>query len=287
MKENKPKNEIPTHRIVIINLILNTKAYIQNEFINSNKFYITASALLFLKFLLKIKDPRSRLIPNNLSIPKEFITKNYLINADLKAAKGYDNFQDFKGNNNFKIKHIPYFDFFHKLINYFKTKKQSETKEVKIEDLMDIKLAGISRISKEGRYVIERLINTKPKFYFKFNNIRYHDTPEVYGWLFFKPRVRFSYKMNNLNIFLVKNGYAELDTIKEDIYDENIYFYYSDLVEADKIARTKGYGIWQDIKSHNVTESAANQGSYINLLNRIRKRANMRTWEKAILSKKH
>jgi len=58
MKENKPKNEIPTHRIVIINLILNTKAYIQNEFINSNKFYITASALLFLKFLLKIKDKK-------------------------------------------------------------------------------------------------------------------------------------------------------------------------------------------------------------------------------------
>ena len=266
-----------TYRIITINLILNTNSYLKEQYKHSaNKWIITFSSLLFVKILFRFKDPRSKLLTSNIVIPKKFIDNNYVIDIALKSTKHHHNqFLDFKENNNFKVKHIPYFDSIYKIFNKL-TKSNttiSQTKEVKTEDLLDIKLAGISKISTEGRYQIEKLIRTNPKFYFKFNHLRYHDTVEAYGWVFFKTKTgRIFNKKHNLNLYLVKNGYAEFEPLKTNVYDERIYYYYSDLIDADKWARAKGIGVWQEYRKWNVSDITLKPGFYHILLNKITKR---------------
>jgi len=278
------KKETSPQKIAFINFILSSKMYFKKNILESNKFIATISTLFVLKLILKIKDPRSRFIPNNISIPKKIIDKNYVIDVTLKSANPTNNFENYKENNNFKIKHIPYFNFMHKIVNNSSIK--SSSKDIQVEDLLHVKLAGVSKISSEGRYVIERLIRSNSfSFSFKFNHIRHHDTVEIYGWLFFKSKR--SFRTNNLNIFLVKNGYAEIDHIKDNAFDEKIYYYYTDLINADKLARSRGIGIWEESKSYNVSESLMYQGAYNKILHKIRKWVNMRAWEKAIMTKKH
>ncbi len=89
-----------------------------------------------------------------------------------------------------------------------------------------------------------------------------------------------------MNIFLIKQGLGKRNQIKlNDIYDEKIYYNYADLLEAERIAKERGKGIWGKQKSGVVRESSMLNEKISSIFDRIKVRKNMKIWQKTILNK--
>jgi len=151
---------------------------------------------------------------------------------------------------------------------------------------IEVKLCGIKDLNEEGRNVVERLIYDKnSKIYLQFNHFLFMDSPEIYCWIYLKNK-NFSFSQINLNIFLIKQGLANVNPIRlNDIYDEKIYFNYSDLLEAERNAKEKGIGIFANKRSKVIRESSIKNERYGSFFEKFAKKLNMRGWEKSILNK--
>jgi hypothetical protein len=183
-----------------------------------------------------------------------------------------DNFTD-ENKIALYLKHKPYIK-----LDILRKKQSPSNKELTIDDNeLIIHLACIDYISKEGIYLLKKIVANK-KLYIQFNHIQYHDSPQIYAWLFYKDWL---FKVN-VNELLVRKGYAKLGSFKStDIYDEHIFYYHSDLIDAEEEAKTMGLGIWRHMRN----KLQEYQSVFSRIIKFIRKRLNMNKWETHIYNK--
>jgi hypothetical protein len=231
--------------------------------------YIVAK--IYKKWLLR------NIIKNNYAVPKFMIDRNKIIkvkpvlNSELKSE--------------LKFKHIPTFQF---LENFSKKVENTDTTTLQQGEYLSIKLAGLESINKEGINFLNKLFhNEKNSYELQFNNIQYNDTPEIYCWLFVKMKIFPFYKKNlNLNIILVQNGFSKVNVVKtEDVYDEKIFYYTTDQIDAETDAKIKGKGVWNKTKSTFVSNYAHEKGSFHHMKKRLVEIFKAKSWQKIILRK--
>lgn len=265
---------------IIFKNFLDDLGYVYKQnFVESYKGYAGLAILFTTRFLLK--KPQINFIRNNASIPKKVLDQNRKIK--VKPIADTQPIQEL-ANQNFstliKFRHIPDIQIIDRLLA-----KRSNTKEIEKDQNLEVKLAGLSDLTKEGNYFLRRiLLNNRSKFYLKFNHLQYSDKPEVYVWILYKPSIL--HRTINLNILLAYLGHAKVVPLKTvDIYDEHIFYYYSDLVDADLQAKAKGNGMYSDQKSKVVAESLVWKGFGDYITTAARKRFGLRRWEKVITNK--
>jgi hypothetical protein len=272
-KNSETKNQ---HEIVLKNLILDIRSVYVKNFIDSNKGYLLVG--LYFIYLCKKNIPSFKYFPNNSSVPLDYIKKNKTLRVSTtqKTVRNFKEPSDEYTEQNkivLHLKHKPYIKY-----TFLNKKPPANDKQIVLNnnDLV-IHLACIDYLSKEGVYALKKLIEGK-KLFLQLNHINYHDTPQVYGWLFYRSWL---FKVN-INELLVKSGYAKLGPIKDtDIYDEYIYYYHADLVQAEEDAKAEGKGIWRNMRNklneqHNVISR---------FLRFMTKYFSMKRWEKAIYRK--
>jgi len=278
-------------KVCVFNLIIDAKAYFKKNFIDSYKYYYLFCGLFFARNLFKLRDPRVKFLRNNTYITENLVKNHYLIRVKPYLNTKYSEMLKDKQNKNtineVKLKHIPHFYMIRKHLFDEKPVENSKERQVEVEDHLRIKLSGVNNLSPEGTQFIEKLFNSRTKrFYMKFNNIQYMDEKEIYGWLLYKNSA-FSNTYININVILVQNGYGELAPLKGDVTDERIYYYYSDLINADKLAKSRGVGIWRNQKSHIVAESSRWKGTGKYIHQFLEKVIKMKKWQKIVLNKRH
>lgn len=317
--------ETPVTKIILINCILDFNSFMKNNFKESNKGYLGLSliSLFFLNrkrpFIYNIKNNYQ--FSNSLIVKNKIIKVNPIKNnIERKLYSGQksaiQNF-NFRFSYSFEYRHIN--NAYNKLYNFknlftnltnkasiitenndnFREKinhenklnnnisyKDNERKQLEILTGIEVKLCGIKDLNEEGRKIAEKLIyDNNSKIYLQFNHILYMDTPEIYCWIYLKNK-KFSYSQINLNIFLVKQGLANVNPVKlNDVFDEKIYYNYSDLIEAERNAKEKGMGIWENKRSKVIRESSIKNERFGSFFERFAKRLNMSGWEKSILNK--
>lgn len=274
--------------VMKINLLTDCKSYFKRNFIDSYIGY--TPIILFFVYKIFVKYPGRIFLKNNQTVPMKYFNKNIIVRVKpvIKMSDNINIDEDIK-KLELKFKHIPSFSF---LQNYFNRKensvKNSDKNELENEDCLSVKLAGIDYINKEGIYFIRKLINKKKgKFYLKFNHILYNDKTEIYCWLLYKnPSMMRSFSDININILLAKNGYGKICNSKtSDIYDETIYYYLSDLYDAELDAKMRGVGIWRDTRSTLVAEQASWKGVLNNFFKSTSSYMNRSQWQRKILKK--
>lgn len=151
---------------------------------------------------------------------------------------------------------------------------------------IDVKLCGIKSLSKEGFLLANKLIHDKSsKIYIQFNHILYMDSPEIYCWIYIINK-KYSFSKINLNIMLLQQGLGLSNQVKlVDIYDEKIYYNYADLLDAERTAKEKAFGMWGGQKSKVVRESSVLNEKFSAIFDRLSVRLNMKKWQKSILNK--
>jgi endonuclease YncB( thermonuclease family) len=258
------------------------KLFFKNNFVDSYKGYVLVFGILLYKsgIIYKFSKQNRNFIRNNKSIPIDFIEKNKVI-----KVKPVGNSLDKNGEMEFT--HIP-----SKFLFYF-TKKVAI--EENISDIGDknikIRLAGIDTISKEGIEFISQKVLKINESFLQFHSI--DENKQVSAWILIK-----NYEMTknlNLNIFLIRNGLAKKSSsvkcnLEEEFhYDENIYYYLSDLSDAEIYAKTMGLGLWSEINDPNksplLKETYLNKFSIRNLFASIRRSFTQKKWEYLILKK--
>jgi hypothetical protein len=267
---------VNTREIVIKNFLLDIRNVIRANFVESYKGY----AILAIGFMYFCKKniPSFKYFPNNSSVPLGYINKNKTIQVRTtqRTVRNYNqpDIDEYTDQNKIilNLKHKPYIKPLRRGLQ-----TSSDKQLVLDNNELVVHLTCIEYISKEGVYALKKLIEKK-KLYLKFNHIRYHDTPELYGWLLYR-----SWLTNvNINELLIKSGYAKLGSIKDtDIYDEHIYYYHADLVEAEEEAKAEGRGIWRNMRN-SLNEQ---HSSFSKSIRFMTKYFNMKRWEKAVFRK--
>lgn len=278
-------------KVCLFNFIIDTKAYFTRNFVDSYKYYYLFSGLLLARNLFKLRDPRVKFLRNNTYITENLVKNHYLIRVkpylNMKYSEMLKEKQNSNTNNEVKLKHIPHFYLLRKYLFDQKPVENSKERHVEVEDYLRIKLSGVQNLSPEGNQFIEKVFKSKTKrFYIKFNNIQYMDEKEIYGWLLYKNSA-LSNTYININVVLVQNGYGELAPLKGEVTDERIYFYYSDIINADKLSKSRGVGIWRNQKSHIVADSSRWKGTGKFIHQFIEKVLKMKKWQKIVLNKRN
>ena len=311
-------NETSILKVISVNCILDFKSFVKNNFQDSKKGYIGLSLIAI--YILNRKRPFIYSIKNNYEFSNSLISRNKIIKVcqiissfEKKSANSI-NPNNFKFTYSLEYRHINAVynklsnlkilasnilnknrrndktnNFDDKIINENKNNNSEtsyEKKELEILTGIDVKLCGIKDINEEGKKIAEKLISDKnSKIFLQFNHILYMDSPEIYCWIYIKNR-KISVNKFNLNIFLVKQGLANVNPVKlNEIYDERIYYNYSDLLDAERNSKEMGLGIWSNKRSKVIRESSIKNEGFGSIFERFGKRLNMRGWEKSILNK--
>jgi hypothetical protein len=264
--------------IIKTNLKLDLNDILKSNFIDSKKGYIPFLFILCYSIFKKL--PFRKFIKNNTNLPVSFCEKNYVLNIK-PINKPYLNYSEDvldKYNLDLNFKHLPSFSFLSNI--------KSEDSEY-----LKIKLAGIEHINREGLIFINKLlIDNSNRFNFKvkLNNLEIKNDnqsePSIYGWIFFKSKGILPSRMLNLNILLAKNGYGKIANINSlGIYDEHIFYYMNDIIEAEKDAKIRAKGIWRDQKSDVIT-GYANSKFFSSTISSFFKYSK---WQKIILRKNY
>jgi len=303
-------NESSHSKILFINCILDFKSFINKNFRESLKGYLFLSFITL--YFINRKRPYIYNIKNNFEFSNSLVSKNKLIKVNVIKNDNFQNTnQSLKFTYSLEYKYInqafTFISNLKKLITnlnkkLFKRKNEynlnnikneysskidnKENKEIEILKGIDVKLCGIKDLTEEGIYFVQKLIYDKnSKIFLHFNHILYMDTPEIFCWIYIYNK-KFSFSRLNLNIFLVKQGLANVNPVKlNDIYDERIFYNYSDLLDAERNAKEKSLGIWSKTKNKVTIESSIKNERFSSIFDRFGKRVNMRKWEKSILNK--
>ena len=282
-------------KICTVNAFIDIKGFFRRNFIESHKYFYLFLSLLVVRTSYKLIDPRVYFLRNNSFIREKLVKNHYMIRVKPHFQKLSEKMKSSNDTDNVsknypsivRLKHLPHFYLIRKYIFREKLVENVKEKQLDFEDHIKINLSGLKNLSSEGNHFLEKVLKSRTKrFYIKFNNIQYMDEKLVYGWLLYKNHI-LSLTYINLNVVLVQNGLGEIEALKGDIFDEKIYFYYSDLVNADKLAKARGRGMWRNQKSHLVAESSIWKGSSKYLYEFIERVLKMKKWQKIILNKKN
>ena len=256
------------------NFVLDIRAFFKNNFVDSYKGYLIIGAVML--YSITKHSHNIKYLKNNLAIPVNYINKNKTIRVK-PSINCVNHDSEIKDENKITLsfRHYPKYNPFKP-----KPKKVSNTNMPSTEvDGLQIHLACIDTVSKEGIYLLKRLLSSNKTFYLKFNHIQYHDTPRLYCWITYKEY----FWTNNVNVMLVANGMARVGNIKSnDIYDEMIYYYHSDMIDAEEDAKMRSVGIWSSMRT---PLSSSNPSMFGKLYSAIKRRLDMKKWEKVILKK--
>ena len=307
------KNEITTNKIILTNLILDIKSNLKFNFKETYRGYLGLTFILF--FGIYKKRPFIYDIKNNYIFSTKLIEKNKRIKVNfIKNPDLYVNYKDINNNITFRFTYSYgyrkinlFHDYFTKIFKKFNFSKKDDLFKNNLDDSVkkenenfkdenkneveyikgiEIKLSGVKDLNKEGVFLAEKLVNDNySKIYIQFNHILYNDTPEIFCWVYIKNK-RFSLNEINLNNFLVKQGLANIYPIKlNDIYDEKIYYNYSDLIDAERLAKERGLGIWSNSRSKVTRESSILKTRFSTFFDKLKVRFNMKKWQQNILNK--
>jgi endonuclease YncB( thermonuclease family) len=262
-----------TNDIAYKNFLLDIKSFFKENFINSYKGLFIIAAFSIYKIKNNIHN--IKYLKTNSTIPLHLINKNKTIRVK-PSIRCVIHDPEIKDENNITLsfRHYPKY-------NPFKPKPQKgKTNMPSTEiDAINIHLACIDTVSNEGVHLLKSLIDKNKTFYLTFNHIQYHDTTRLYCWVLYKEYFR----MNNLNVMLVSNGLARVGNVKSnDIYDEMIYYYHSDIIDAEEDAKMRSVGLWRSMKT---PMSSSNPSTFGKLFSSIKRNLNMRKWEKVVLKK--
>lgn len=294
--------------IILKNFKLDLIYLYKANFVDSRKGYILLLSLITLKFISK--KPNLNYIKNNSFISLKAIQQNRIIKVKPLEYKSYCDVNDVEYNNNdkeinqnkinpiIKCKHVPSLNYLMDKLNSNNRFKREKNESVN-EEFLQLKLAGIEYISKEGKQFINNILTNKHySLYAHFHDANVREINNIYNinnndniinvWILYKKKLLPFSKFQNLNILISKNGLSKVDTHKieaENIYDEKLYFYYYDLILADKNAKAKGLGIYRNSRSTIIAESYVWTGLVSYIINKFNKRFNNKRWEKIILRK--
>jgi endonuclease YncB( thermonuclease family) len=260
-----------TDDIALKNFLLDIKSILTNNMNYKGLFIIGAISL----FKIKNNLHNIKYLKNNTAIPINYINKNKTIRVKPSICC-VNHVSELNEDNNITLsfRHHPKY-------NPFKSKqKEIKTCIPSIDvDAINIHLACIDSVSKEGVHLLKRLIDRNRTFYLKFNHIQYHDTPRLYCWVLYREY----FWMNNVNVMLVSNGMARVGNAKSsEIYDEMIYYYHSDIIDAEEDAKMRSFGLWRSMRT---PMSSSNPSIFGRMYANIKRKLNMRKWEKVVLKK--
>ncbi len=298
--------QVSDKKVVMVNSILDFKDFLKKNFNDSKKGWIALG--IFTLYILRKKRPFIYNIKNNYEITKSLIEKNKTIKVNpvknpeeiltingttlrntssfrFSYGYGYRNINNLFSNISSMIKNISLI--FLKNNKYRNEKnKINDNNQLEVIKGIEVKLAGIKDMTDEGKSIAEKLIYHKSsKIKLQFNHILYMDTPEIYCWIYIKNK-NFSRKEINLNIFLTQQGLANVNKIKlNDIEEERIYYNYSDLIDAERLSKEKGLGIWSRTRSNVIRESSVKNERFFSFFERFATNINLKKWQKSILNK--
>lgn len=271
--------------IVIKNLVLDIKGFFLSNFYESNRGLVLIGLLSLYRIKQNIHN--IKYIKNNLSINQVLIKKNKTIRVkpSLRCVNHDVEIKDENKNVTLSFRHYPKYNPFSNWnnrnikINNNNNKPNNYTVPSIDIDGLNIHLACIDSISDEGLHFLKRLIDKDKTFYIKFNHIQYHDTPRIYCWVLYKE----NFSTHNINVLLVANGYARIGNIKNnDIYDETIYYYHSDIIDAEEDAKLRAVGLWRNMRT---PMTAASVSTVARIFTNLKRMFNMSKFEKIILKK--
>lgn len=159
-----------------------------------------------------------------------------------------------------------------------------------------IKLAGVKNITNEGKKFIEKLLsnqNMDNSFYitlhssnFEKDNIKLIEDSFT-CWVFIKEKSFFNFYNSEicLNIFLVRNGFAEFDYVSNNFYLLKFHILIEELIEAKKHARLMGYGIYGNNKNTNLSLKIEKKSLLKDFYDKMVIRNNLQGVNKAIYNK--
>lgn len=282
---DKKKKDLE-HAVMKKNFLLDLEEIYNKNFRDSYRGIITIFSLLAFKFLSKV--PRMKFIKNNGCIPINYVKKNMAIKAKpiIKNIYEYEENINDKYKIDLKFKHIPELNFSEKFTkyindNFFKISNLSSQTSIEKEEYIVTKLAGIEYLNKEGLHIVNKILNNKNyTIYLKLNNLQYNDTVELNSWIFLQHKL-FRHKIN-LNVLLLKNGYGKYTNVRtNEVYDEKIFYYLCDLIDAEKFAKINNFGMWRSDSGKIVKEYSDKK----NIFRKIKNFVNEPKWHKVILNK--
>jgi hypothetical protein len=297
---------VPDRKIINVNLIIDMKNFLHNGFIERKRLliplFITLGYLILKKrpFFYNIKNnfevsqslfKRNKRIKvnfineynnnsNNNKDTKDIMEKTKELNLRFTYSVGYKHLNELKNLFNFSF--LKYKNNKEKEIH----KNNSNNWSLDIIKGIEVNLCGIKNLNEDGRLILLEILNDKKsKIYLKFNHVNYNEKPEIYVWLYVR-NYKYSYSEINLNIFLMQLGLGNLNHIKlHEVYDEKIYYNFSDMLEAERNAKEKGIGIYSKERVKVARESFIKNESFEAYFDRLKTNINMKNWQRNMLNK--
>lgn len=243
-------------RIFIARLTSDTKNTIRFNFIETKRGYFSFLALSFLltrrwyKGFLKGKKIEKSMVDWNLNIkvkPKEFKISDSRISCQALPV--------------------------------------GLSKETQLE----FSLAALKNVNSEGIHFLSGLIDEKRPLYrdlfysqftIKLHDIQLLDEEIVFAWVLYKPSLL--RRRINLNIVMAREGFCEINPISRKIHELEIFRFYSDLLDANRHAKTFSLGVYSDTKSEFIVNQIPTESSFSRMIKNLKRAVTANRYERQL-----
>lgn len=275
------ENKISKKKIIYTNLLIDFKNFIKKGFKEEKKLIIPL--FISMGFFILKKRPFFYNIKNNYEISNSLFKRNKRIKVNFIKDNIEKKELNLRFTYSYGYKHINEFKNF---LNFSKKIKEENSKSLELIKGIEVNLCGIKNLHEEGKLILLEFLSDKnSKIFLKFNHINYNENPEIYVWLYVK-NYKYSFSEINLNIFLMKQGLANLNPIKlHEVFDEKIFYNFSDMLEAERNAKEKGIGIWSKGKVRVLRDSIIQNERFMGYFDRLKANMNMKKWQKNMLNR--